>query len=317
MSTGILTDRYVHEVVRRVPADQRQDIAEELRGTITDTIDGRHPGDAEQAEQQVLTELGDPIQLAARYSDRPQALIGPRLYPTYIRLLVTMLAGVLPVVLVVMVLLDVLEAAGIGQILTTALWVVIGVGGQIIAWSTVVFALVERAQHRSGSTGSPAPWSVANLPEPAPGNKAGPWAWASAAGNAMIFAVILWQQFARPFRTEGGEQIAVLDPALWSGWIWPILIGLLAAVVAQFLRIAARGWTRLLVGVYLVVEVLQVVPLAWILHQQMLFNPAFLAEVSQDWTTPDEVYTGAAVIVVLIAVSGVVTRFRQVYPGAS
>ncbi|MGW4107442.1 hypothetical protein [Streptomyces sp. NPDC004976] len=41
MSTGVLTERYVHEVVRRLPADQRDDMAQELRATIADTIEGR------------------------------------------------------------------------------------------------------------------------------------------------------------------------------------------------------------------------------------------------------------------------------------
>lgn len=37
MTTDTLTDRYVREVVRRIPADQREDVAEELRTTIADT----------------------------------------------------------------------------------------------------------------------------------------------------------------------------------------------------------------------------------------------------------------------------------------
>jgi hypothetical protein len=58
MST--LTDRYVHEVVRRIPVDQRDDVAAELRTTIADTVDARDSGDA---ERDVLTEMGDPIRL--------------------------------------------------------------------------------------------------------------------------------------------------------------------------------------------------------------------------------------------------------------
>ena len=37
MNDNTLTDRYVHEVVRRIPANQRDDVADELRATITDT----------------------------------------------------------------------------------------------------------------------------------------------------------------------------------------------------------------------------------------------------------------------------------------
>lgn len=312
MSTNTLTDRYIYDVVRRIPADQREDVAQELRGTIADTIEARATDDVERAEREVLTEMGEPIALAAQYADRPNVLIGPALYPTYIRLLTIVFSSLLPVVVVLMVILDVLDGEGLASILGTALWVTFSVGAHIIAWFTVVFALMERARRREGAGAKAAEWSVDDLPEVPPRDGGGGGAVASAAANAIAFALIVWQHVARPFRADAGEQIAILDPALWSGWIWPILIGLLLAVVLQVMRMTAGGWTRRLVLAYLGVEVLLVAPLAWILHQQMLFNPAFLAQTNQDWTTPDEVYTGAAVIVLLIAVSGIVTRFRQV-----
>lgn len=316
MSTSTLTDRYVHDVVRRLPADQRQDVATELRGTIADTIEARRPEDAEQAEHAVLTEMGDPIHLAAQYADRPNVLIGPTLYSTYIRLLVILLCTVLPLVTVALVIIDVLDGVGAEGILGTVAWAVFGVGAQIIAWTTVVFALLERAQRRR-HTRAAGNWSPKDLTQITPRDRAGGSAWASAVFSAAALGLIVWQQVAQPFRTDAGEQIAILDPALWNGWIWPLLIGLGAAVVAQLLRIISGGWTRKLVLAYLVIEVLQVVPMVWILYQQELFNPAFLAEVNQDWTTPDEVYTGAAVIVVILAVGGVVGRFRQIATKAS
>lgn len=312
MSANTLTDRYVHDVVRRIPTDQREDVAQELRGTIADTIEARATDDVERAEREVLTEMGEPIALAAQYADRPNVLIGSTLYPTYIRLLTVVLSSVLPAVVVIMVVLDVLDGEGLASILGTALWVTLSVGAHVIAWFTVIFALMERARRRESSGAEAEEWSVDDLPELPERDGGGGWAVASAAANAIAFALMVWQHVTRPLRTDAGEQIAILDPALWSGWIWPILLGLLLAVVLQVMRMLAGGWTRRLVVAYLAVEVLQVIPLAWILYQQMLFNPAFLAEVNQDWTTPDEVYTGAAVIVLLIAGSGIVTRFRQV-----
>lgn len=85
-----LTDRYIQEVARRLPEEQRADIAAELRGTIADTIDGRLARDGldeTTAERAVLQELGDPSLLAMKYRDRPLYLIGPELFPAYWALL--------------------------------------------------------------------------------------------------------------------------------------------------------------------------------------------------------------------------------------
>ena len=165
MSEITLTERYVSEIVRRIPANQRQDVADELRTTIADTIDAREETDPEQAEREVLTEMGDPISLSAQFADRPQMLIGPALYATYIRLITILLCTVLPVFTVVMVAIDVLDGAGAGAILGTALWAIVGAGAQIIAWTTLIFALLER--HRRGAQrSSPVEdWSVDDLAE--------------------------------------------------------------------------------------------------------------------------------------------------------
>lgn len=312
MSDTSLTERYVSEIVRRIPANLRHDVADELRGTIADTIDAREPTDRQQAEREILTEMGDPISLSAQFADRPQMLIGPGLYPTYIRLLTILLCTVLPVFTVLMVAMDVLDGAGAAAILGTALWAIVGAGAQIIAWSTLIFALLERYRPGARGAGRAENWSVDDLAEVPERDTGGAGAWAAVVAHIVFFGLIVWQHLARPFRTETGEQIAILDPALWSGWIWPALTGLLGAAVVQVLRIAARGWTRRLVTAYVVIDVLIAVPFIWVLYQQILFNPALLAEVNQDWTTPDEIYTGAAVIVAIAALSGTISRFRQV-----
>ena len=43
MNGNTLTDRYVHEAVRRMPEDQRDDVGDELRGSITDSVEALTP----------------------------------------------------------------------------------------------------------------------------------------------------------------------------------------------------------------------------------------------------------------------------------
>ncbi|MGW2635002.1 HAAS signaling domain-containing protein [Streptomyces chattanoogensis] len=306
--TGTLTDRYVVEVVRRIPADQRGDVADELRATIADTVEARGPADAETAEREVLTEMGDPIRLAARYADRPISLIGPGLYPTYIRLLTVLLSTVLPVVTAMSAVLDVLDGRGVGAVIGGAVGAVLSIGAQMIAWLTVVFALIERSGKRAGGVGGA--WTPDDLPDRRVPKKRGVAVYAGVAWHALLIALIVWQHTAQPYQTDGGARLDVLNPGLWSSWIWPILAGLVGLVTLDAIR-AVRVWTRSLAIWSAVVQAAFTLPLAWVLHRQGLFNPAFLSDANGGWQAPDSLYTVAVLGVLVVGASTVVKRFRE------
>jgi len=309
MSGNTLTDRYVHEVVRRIPADQRDDVADELRTTIADTVDARDAADPEAAERAVLTEMGDPIRLAAKYADRPLALIGPDLYPAYIRLLKLLLTTVLPAVVAVLVVIEVLDTNDVGKAIGSAIGGILTVGGQMIAWLTVVFALIDRSRHRELAASEVDQWTPDTLPELRQTEKRDSGAALAVAWSALVIALIVWQHTAEPYRA-GNDRIEVLDPALWSGWIWPILAGLAGVATLDMIRSTSRSWTMTHAALYAVGQLVYALPLAWILWRQQFFNPAFLADFNNDWNTPDAIYTVAAITVVAVAGSEIVSQFR-------
>ncbi|MYX05477.1 hypothetical protein GTW98_01335 [Streptomyces sp. SID8375] len=110
--------------------------------------------------------------------------------------------------------------------------------------------------------------------------------------HALLIALIVWQHTAQPYRTDGGIRLDVLDPGLWSGWIWPILAGLVGLATLDAIR-AVRVWTRALAVWSVCAEAAFALPLAWVLHRQEFFNPAFLSDVNGGWQTPDSFYTVA------------------------
>lgn len=306
--TGALTDRYVAEVVRRIPAGQRGDVADELRATIADTIEARGPADSEAAEREVLTEMGDPIRLAAQYADRPLALIGPGLLPTYVRLLTVLLSAVLPVVTAVSAVLDILDGRGAAEVIGGAVGVVLSVGAQMIAWLTVVFALIERSGKRFGTVGGA--WTPDDLPEPRVPKEHGVAAYTGMAWHALLIALIVWQHTAQPYRTDEGIHLDVLEPGLWSSWIWPILAGLVGLVTLDAIR-AVRVWTRALAVWSIAAEAAFTLPLAWVLYRQEFVNPAFLSDFNGGWQTPDSFYTVVVLGVLAVGAGRVVKRFRE------
>ncbi|ASO20544.1 hypothetical protein FHR81_004655 [Actinoalloteichus hoggarensis] len=312
MSTTALTDRYVHEVVRRLPTGQRSDVAAELRATIADTVEARYPR-TEDGERAVLAEMGDPIRLAARYADRPVALIGGELYPTYLRLLAVLLSTALPAAVAVLVALDVVDGGDLGSAVATGLGATFMIGIQLFGWTTVVFALYQRFRHDASRITRH--WTPDDLPDFRKRDERATGSWASAVWSILLIGLIVWQHVARPYRADDPtgriERVAVLDPALWSGWIWPILTGLAAVAVLELARIAARGWTMRLALGYAAAETVFALPLIWVLHDQRLFNEVFLTDINGRWETPDAFYTVTALGVLLISANAVYSRFRQ------
>ena len=81
-----LIERYIYAVTRRLPAKLRGDVEKELASLISDMLEARC-GDVIPQEKDiriVLTELGAPSKLAAKYSgDEGKALISGEYFPMY------------------------------------------------------------------------------------------------------------------------------------------------------------------------------------------------------------------------------------------
>ncbi len=82
-----LIERYLAQVGRRLPANVREDVLAELRSSLEDGLEARTASgeDPQQAVIAALQELGPPDLLAASFIQRPRFLVGPELYPTFVR----------------------------------------------------------------------------------------------------------------------------------------------------------------------------------------------------------------------------------------
>lgn len=81
-----LIERYVYAVTKRLPRKQREDVAQELRGLVDDMLAERCGGvtPSEKDVRVVLTELGTPQELYAKYDENAEkCLIGQPYYSTY------------------------------------------------------------------------------------------------------------------------------------------------------------------------------------------------------------------------------------------
>src|SRR5688572_22494832 len=93
-----LIDHYVAEVGRRLPLMMgRADIEKELRSTLQDMLEDRaqkagRPAD-ETMETELLLEYGPPDKVAATYNPHPY-LIGPQMFPFFIRIFKIVVFGI-------------------------------------------------------------------------------------------------------------------------------------------------------------------------------------------------------------------------------
>ncbi|MGW0215936.1 permease prefix domain 1-containing protein [Micromonospora chokoriensis] len=297
-----LTDRYLAATLRSVPAPRRDEIASELRASIDDMIEGRTDGgqDATTAEREVLTELGNPDVLAARYADRRLQLIGPTYYLLWLRLLKLLLSFIPALVGTVVTVVEAAEGKGFGAIgpgLVAAMQVAV----QITFWLTLTFAIIERTQ---AAVDLPE-WTVDQLPD-APVRRGIPLADTIASVIMLVLTIgyLPFQHYQSWVRGTDGENIPLLDPALWSFWLPALIVVLVLSVIFEVVKYRIGRWTWGLFGVKALLNLAFSVPLAWLALTDRLLNPAlgerlsWVAEVGNRESIGLAIAVGTAAVVI-------------------
>ena len=143
-----LTDRYVHAVLRHVPSNDRAELEREIRALIADTIEAKTDADptldADAAERAALTELGEPVALAGRYTGRANYLLGPEVYPVWRRMVTVLLGVLIPTLGIVVLTANLLAGSTPGTAIGAGITTIFNAAVQTLFWFTLVFALIER-----------------------------------------------------------------------------------------------------------------------------------------------------------------------------
>ncbi|MFI5845814.1 permease prefix domain 1-containing protein [Catenuloplanes sp. NPDC051500] len=263
-----LIDRYVTTALRRLPEGQRADIDRELRASIEDAVEARIDAGAprDAAVESTLLELGDPDRLADRYTDRPQHLIGPELFPFWRRMMVLLFTIVLPIVVVVTTVIQLLDEPEIGKVIGGIVTTIISVGTHMGFWTTATFALMERVGLDQRALRGP--WTLKDLPEYEPSRLGQSHLVPAMAWPVLLITALVLQQFTF-------TDVPVLDPANWSFW-WPYLIVVLGLEIAWTIQVFRTGvYTRALAATNAVLALLFAAPVVWLAAGDRIFNPAF------------------------------------------
>lgn len=324
MST--LTQRYIEQVVGHLPEDSRPDISRELSALIEDMVDERLAAQPEAgpgaeaypshaAERSALEELGDPSRLAAQYRNAPNHLIGPQVYPAYVRttrwLLPLVLLISLSVNLVVYVAtepqphLGEMIGVAIGRLVVT----LFGFAGAL----TLVFAIVERtasSQSLDRMGRGDRQWSVADLEAECPQK---PGVRGDAIGGLVFLAIMaLVPLVPTTFLYVGdlNDGGLFVNPDLWDVWLPAYYVILTASAAVKVWALASGRWTTPHAAVRIAVHAVFWAFLIILLLTQQVIDPAIPnATGGVDWNVWSQRIM--AMVLVFVAVWDVVTIIHR------
>lgn len=289
-----LKERYIYQVIRRIPKKQREEITMELRELIDEMCE-------HDTIEHVLEKLGNPEEFAKKYRDGNNYIIGPKYYDDYIWVLKIVLACVLISGIVSAVVSGITgqDWSGetvsaivngtvdiIGSIITDTLVNLIGGGLVAISGITLIFALMER-QNMKINVKQGKSWTPEQL-TPIPDKKVLISRSDSMVG--LVFTVLCAGIFLfvpelfGAYIFEDGEFIRTIPLFNLEKWnlILPFLmVGFGLCFVDEMIRLVTGTYSRVVMISNIVTGVLQIVLSIVILKMLPFWNENFAKEASK------------------------------------
>ena len=281
-----LIERYIAEVGRHLPEKNRADIEAEIRSTLEDMIEERARQTGKPVTEGVvavaLEQLGDPRLLAQKYSPAKHYLIGPDWYEPYIETLKRVLATALPVVASVTIFIalarnpiNFVDAAG------QAFGRVIDVAIGILFWVTVAFIIVEHTDTNPNELGSakPGAWTVSQLPKLP---KKRQISIAETLANIVFLTGFTVWIILPLVRSQGNDYVPFLNPDLWQLWLPVFFVLVVLTLIHEVFKLIIGNWTQPLMITNVILCLISIAYIIALVTTQDVFNPAFLATLSDN-----------------------------------
>lgn len=301
-----LMGRYIYQVTRRLPKAQRDEVRMELEELIGDMYTDK--GSIEE----VLTQLGDPAELAKQYQNRQPYLIGPEYFDTYLWFVkVTLICTAVPILAVSLInaLGETFAIASQNavEIFARGLagWLAEGIPELLLSCVsafgavTLIFAVMERQKVKiemekaekwsvdkltDGKSGTKPRWTPGFL-EPIPDPKAVISRGDSIVGIVftIIFCVLLIfapHFFAAIFPQEGATAVVPIFNLEQWGVILPVFVlSMLIGLADEILRLVIGCYCRVVMISSIICNLLQITLSVIILKVLPLWNPNFILEI--------------------------------------
>lgn len=246
-----LLERYLAEVRRNLPAREADDIVAELRDVLLARAEEQEEKTGTADWNALLHEFGHPLVIAARYR-KQQWLIGPELYPFYLRFLKVIVTIVLAVVTGLAIVRGMLWGTNPGQIAVDYLGSLWWGAASAIGSATIVFALIER--FGGSSAKHMRRWKPGDLPEL---NASHPSVYESIFEVTLGVLFLLWWFGLLPTPRFGGN-FRLVEAPVWQDLFWPVAALLVSQLSFNLVRWLRPRWkaVRGLLGIVNAVSVI-------------------------------------------------------------
>ncbi len=267
-----LLERYLYAVTRRLPARQREDVAQELRSLVDDMLSDRC-GDITPTEKDlrvVLTELGTPQELYEKYSgEAGKCLIPQPYYSTYKLVLTVVLAcagGGITIANGILLMLE--PQDGVQAVLTWVgmLWNTLL---SAFAFVTLLFVFFSWRKIPIGNA-----FDFDSLP-PVPRKRERISRWECIAGIAfcVVFLVVFLgiPQVFFAWLPETGERIPIFDAdTLRQGWLWIVLFAA-CGISREMIKLIEGRYNRRVLGVTVGTNLLSgILAILWLMKSNLI-----------------------------------------------
>ncbi len=284
-----MIDRYVYDVIRRLPESQRVEVAKELRSDIDDMLVNKT---GEEEIKAVLMTLGNPRIVANNYRSHTRYLISPEMIDDYYRVLKIVLIIVGSIGLVFGLMNHLMDHGA-----TTFLGIFFEVLSETIndaisglfrgfAIVTIVFAIIDQYRDKVKRP----VWNVKDLPELPKENVAK----ISKTGSIVELILTVIGQAVFVYLLFNSDQYLVVYES-WNDWpsmtplitasiiqsFLPYCVGIAVfAITMQLLKVRNGYWSPSLALGHTMYQFLSMVLFVLFVRQSGLLHPEFVAEIA-------------------------------------
>ena len=256
-------DRYIYQVIRRLPKAQREEVRMELEELLSDMYADRG------SMEEVLTELGDPAEFAKQYQNEQKYLIGPEYFDTYLWFVkVVLICAAVPILIISLINaigeMPAITSQNAASVIIRAIvdGLIVGITDAMLSCIsafgavTLTFAIMERKKVQ---------FELKKF--------------------IVIFSVLLIfaPHFFAAIFTEGEAitTVPVFNLEQW-GIILPVfVISLLIGLIDEILRLIIGVYCKLVMISNILCGVIQIVLSAIVLKVLPIWNPNFVLEIEQ------------------------------------
>ena len=316
-------ERYIYDVVKRLPESLKDEVRHELRSNIDDMLE---KDASEDQIKEVLNGLGEPRLLANRYRSKERMLISPAYYDQYM--------SVLTVVLIIVGVLGFIGGSIEGAIenshlawyflifsaLWQALWSTLGALISAFGFVTLIYAIIDYTNVELESK----PWTVKSLPQ-LPKTKALVISRPKMTIGLIIgsiFQGLLIVAFIRYFSYMGWYVDGTLTVTFFNESVVRMFVPLFIASFGLYILVHAvviyqGAWNLKNATAYTIYQVLSVaLGIAFINHSQLI-DPAFISYIADFFETTQDIFVSGIrtgiVVITIIMVLGLLADLASVW----